>query len=652
MKKILFLFLLQIGAICLAQVGVGTPNPNSKSILDVMSTTKGVLMPRMSQVQRDSIVLDKSDVNVDGLLVYNTDTGCYNYWNNAQGKWKGLGPAECEPLIFADFTIDCNQFPAADTNTYSAGSSVAGNTINVSVNVYEAGPYYITITSNNGVSYSATGTFTTTGLQTVTVANATGAPSSLPINFAVKINGITLCRYTKDGTGGFSYNYNCSAAKVSPAMVQGIYGSGTVRVPITITGTGNIPPIYQTINGVTYSFAGLTGATSAVQEIVIAYSGTPGTSSSTLPINNSNGTVCNIEISTNRVNATYTCTRSATVFGDYVALTKLDPSKNYIEAELNVTTPGYVNISTEDKNGMVFTFNDNVTNTGVVKVKLLPGNSTTKLLGVGIDATGSTPNTSEEVSKGAKGDNDQVGEYSIRNEITKENLCTATIGVTPLWVAGKPLEMQSSGDNASSFYWLKNGAKFATDGKMKDRMPTDGRIVVDFVNLRNFGLSLTATFWGAYIKNVSGANIDQYKFKANGTADANVYDYAGLNLANGARLGSMDPYLKSFNDDPTPNSLGSGAHGAGFEGLIPPFNFEESTNTGLNIRIGNYWYKYRLMWISVPESSQHLGVQTTTHLVLYGIYENEPIDIYDEGIHYWPTGGASAEIKNPKSYWP
>jgi hypothetical protein len=63
----------------LAQIGINTSNtaPNTNAMLDVSSTTKGVLFPRMTSAQR--IVL--GTVATDGLTVYDTDTKGYWFYN-------------------------------------------------------------------------------------------------------------------------------------------------------------------------------------------------------------------------------------------------------------------------------------------------------------------------------------------------------------------------------------------------------------------------------------------------------------------------------------------------------------------------------------------------------------------------------------------
>lgn len=72
-------------------VGIGTTTPNSTAILDVTSTTKGVLVPRLTTVQRTAI-----SQPAQGLLVYDTDLECFYYYNTATNAWVSLcqaGPA-------------------------------------------------------------------------------------------------------------------------------------------------------------------------------------------------------------------------------------------------------------------------------------------------------------------------------------------------------------------------------------------------------------------------------------------------------------------------------------------------------------------------------------------------------------------------------
>lgn len=50
-------------------VGIGTTTPNSSAALDITSTTKGLLLPRMTTTQRNAISSPTA-----GLVIFNTTT--------------------------------------------------------------------------------------------------------------------------------------------------------------------------------------------------------------------------------------------------------------------------------------------------------------------------------------------------------------------------------------------------------------------------------------------------------------------------------------------------------------------------------------------------------------------------------------------------
>jgi hypothetical protein len=51
-----------------AQVGIGTTNPNTAAALDVFSTSKAMLLPRLTTTQRNSSITSP----VEGMIIYNT----------------------------------------------------------------------------------------------------------------------------------------------------------------------------------------------------------------------------------------------------------------------------------------------------------------------------------------------------------------------------------------------------------------------------------------------------------------------------------------------------------------------------------------------------------------------------------------------------
>ena len=88
-KTILILTLLCAATSILAQVGIGTTTPDSSSILDLTSTSKGFLPPRMTSTQRDAIASP-----VAGLMIWCTETLELQVYNGT--RWinsTGSGPS-------------------------------------------------------------------------------------------------------------------------------------------------------------------------------------------------------------------------------------------------------------------------------------------------------------------------------------------------------------------------------------------------------------------------------------------------------------------------------------------------------------------------------------------------------------------------------
>src|SRR5690349_5282863 len=68
-------------------VGIGTTSPNASSLLEIKSTSRGFLAPRMTKAQRDVISSPAT-----GLLIYQTNsTPGFYYYNGS--AWKAITPA-------------------------------------------------------------------------------------------------------------------------------------------------------------------------------------------------------------------------------------------------------------------------------------------------------------------------------------------------------------------------------------------------------------------------------------------------------------------------------------------------------------------------------------------------------------------------------
>jgi len=70
-KFFIFTLLLLLALHSNAQVGIGTPVPDGSSMLDIESSSRGVLIPRVTLTgTNDTTTITNG--NVESLLVYNT----------------------------------------------------------------------------------------------------------------------------------------------------------------------------------------------------------------------------------------------------------------------------------------------------------------------------------------------------------------------------------------------------------------------------------------------------------------------------------------------------------------------------------------------------------------------------------------------------
>src|SRR5215831_13703059 len=95
MKHILFFIAVFLSVAVSAQTnifpstgaaGIGTTTPDASSLLEIKSTSKGLLISRMTKTQRDAIASPAT-----GLMIYQTNSnpGFYDYDGS---KWVALSP--------------------------------------------------------------------------------------------------------------------------------------------------------------------------------------------------------------------------------------------------------------------------------------------------------------------------------------------------------------------------------------------------------------------------------------------------------------------------------------------------------------------------------------------------------------------------------
>ena len=98
MKKLLLLLLITVSTF--AQVGINTTNP--QAVLDITSTTSGVLIPRLTTDQKIAISNPATS-----MLVFDSNLNVFNYYNGI--SWIGLNQSKnysFEELNTGDINFD------------------------------------------------------------------------------------------------------------------------------------------------------------------------------------------------------------------------------------------------------------------------------------------------------------------------------------------------------------------------------------------------------------------------------------------------------------------------------------------------------------------------------------------------------------------
>ena len=166
MKKNILIALQVLSCFVLqAQTGIGTPSPDPSSVLELKSTTRGFLPPRLTTAQRNAIVSPAT-----GMMIYNNDKNCLE-WYNGSVWYNGCGSQDSSggSAVVSGYT-NAN----ISTGTLTVGTAATGVTQTITATVTTVGSYTITVIAN-GITFTGSGTFTATGAQDI-VLTAIGTP--------------------------------------------------------------------------------------------------------------------------------------------------------------------------------------------------------------------------------------------------------------------------------------------------------------------------------------------------------------------------------------------------------------------------------------------------------------------------------------------
>jgi len=230
LKILLLTLLVSLVHVASAQVAINSDGsaPDESAILDLKSTTGGLLLPRMTNVQRDAIVTPAA-----GLAVFNTDEEALQIYDGT--SWKYLSLGSCVP-----------QQPSSITGNNYPGCNQAGVTYSISEVAWASSynwtvPSDATIASGQGTSAITVDMGTQSGNVSVRAESGCGnsAYQDLPITIGIPappgtITGnaypecnATAIAYSIDAVNGAS-NYTWTVP--SDAIIAS--GQGTTSITV------------------------------------------------------------------------------------------------------------------------------------------------------------------------------------------------------------------------------------------------------------------------------------------------------------------------------------------------------------------------------------------------------------------------------------
>jgi uncharacterized protein (TIGR02145 family) len=277
-----------------SNLGVGTSVPNSSAITEMNSTTQGFLPPRMTSTERDAI---QNPAN--GLIIFNSTSGCPNYYSNNQWfEWCGTGVSPSAAIS----ALNCGS--TSITGTLTSGTAASGVSASVPYTGGNSSSYTAQTISSTGVT-GLTATLTSgilaNGAGSLSLAISGTPATSGTASFALTIGGQSCTLVIPVASVAASLTtLNCASGATTGTLTSNTAASG---VSTTIPYTGGNGGTYSTqavsSNGVLGLTANLVGGTLAVGagNLVYTISGTPtssGTASFTLTIG---GQSCSFTVS-------------------------------------------------------------------------------------------------------------------------------------------------------------------------------------------------------------------------------------------------------------------------------------------------------------------------------------------------------------------
>ncbi len=168
MNKISIIFFFLFSLVLNAQVGIGTTNPDSSAALEISSSSSGLLIPKMTMAQRNSILSPAI-----GLMIYQTDNSPGFYFYDSTNNWTPISNGSSNNT---NWIISNNDI--YNSNTGNVGIGTTSPTTKLHIEDTSGGNILINQDFENGLSPFTTGGNANWYIQNTIVNNGTSAAVS------------------------------------------------------------------------------------------------------------------------------------------------------------------------------------------------------------------------------------------------------------------------------------------------------------------------------------------------------------------------------------------------------------------------------------------------------------------------------------------
>lgn len=198
MKNLYTLFFLGVAGIFQAQVGIGTTTPNSSALLDVTSTNKGVLLPKvalkaindnqtianpaLSLMTYNTTTANSGNLLIEGNRIYTWDSskwGTFTYLTEIRNLKK--------PIDFARVSKVSQDFDAQERNTINNGGIIPIQWL--ATDVVIANTTDITAPDGTDITIKTASFYQLSGSFSVTIRTPSSAATNFVLTLQKQIGG-------------------------------------------------------------------------------------------------------------------------------------------------------------------------------------------------------------------------------------------------------------------------------------------------------------------------------------------------------------------------------------------------------------------------------------------------------------------------------